>query len=79
MNCNRCTGIMVVEVVSTRQGKIDMARCLYCGNLIDPVVVGNRNRSKLYLNAMLEREALEEEKRPLQKTGSRALKTRRAA
>jgi len=69
MNCNRCTGMMVVEMVSTRQGKIEMARCLYCGNLIDPLVIKNRGRSKAALNTMLEREAIEEEKRPLQKVG----------
>ena len=70
MNCMRCNGMMVLETVSTRQGKVEMARCLYCGNLVDPVVIRNRSLSRISLNRMLEEEILEEEKKPLQKTGS---------
>ncbi|HZR47305.1 MAG TPA: hypothetical protein VFA47_11410 [Candidatus Manganitrophaceae bacterium] len=67
MSCNRCTGMMVLETISTRQGKVEMARCLYCGNLIDPLVIKNRNLSRASLDRMLDKEAIEEGKLPAQK------------
>lgn len=45
MKCLRCLGMMVKERVFTREGGIAMARCVYCGDLIDPVVMRNRSRS----------------------------------
>lgn len=45
MRCLRCQGMMVEERVFTYEGRIAMARCVYCGDLIDPVVVRNRGQS----------------------------------
>lgn len=66
MKCHRCHGMMAMEGIWTRQGKISVAHCLYCGNVVDPVVMANRSRTETSLAAMLEKEALEE-KRGLQR------------
>ncbi|TAJ98263.1 MAG: hypothetical protein EPO39_18685 [Candidatus Manganitrophaceae bacterium] len=42
MRCLRCRGMMVEERVVTMEGGIAMARCVCCGDLIDPVVIRNR-------------------------------------
>lgn len=69
MRCQRCDGTMTMEGVWTREGKVVMARCVYCGNVVDPVVVANRARSRASLASMLEKEA-KEEKETLQETGA---------
>lgn len=43
MKCLRCRGMMVEERVVTMEGKVAMARCVCCGDLIDPVVLRNRS------------------------------------
>ncbi len=43
MRCLRCRGMMVEERVFTMEGGIAMARCVCCGDLIDPVVIRNRS------------------------------------
>jgi uncharacterized Zn finger protein len=68
MQCQRCDGMMTMEGVWTREGNVVMARCVYCGNVVDPVVVANRARSRASLASMLEKEA-QEEGRTLQETG----------
>lgn len=45
MRCLRCRGMMVEERVFTREGGIAMARCVYCGDVVDPVVIRNRGQS----------------------------------
>ncbi|TAK09955.1 MAG: hypothetical protein EPO39_01335 [Candidatus Manganitrophaceae bacterium] len=67
MQCQRCHGMMVTEGVWTQQGKVVMARCSSCGNLVDPLVMANRARSQASLALMLEREAQEEK---LQESGT---------
>lgn len=42
MSCLKCRGMMVEERVITMEGGIAMARCVCCGDLIDPVVIRNR-------------------------------------
>jgi hypothetical protein len=43
MKCLRCRGMMVEEGVFTMEGKVAMARCVCCGDLVDPVVLRNRS------------------------------------
>lgn len=46
MRCLRCQGTIVEEWIFTeREGGAAMARCVNCGDLIDPVVISNRDRS----------------------------------
>ena len=42
MQCQRCKGRVVQEEVVTSEGNASMLRCLYCGELIDQVVMANR-------------------------------------
>ena len=44
MKCRRCQGIMVEERIFTRDGGTRMTRCVHCGDLVDTVVISNRNR-----------------------------------
>lgn len=48
------------EALFTQEGTIEIARCVFCGNVVDPVVAENRSRSKASLAAMLDREARED-------------------
>jgi hypothetical protein len=43
MKCVRCQGMMVQERLFTYEGGIAMARCIYCGDLVDAVVMRNRS------------------------------------
>jgi len=45
MECQRCHGIMIEERIFTRDGGTPMVRCIHCGDLVDTVVISNRNRS----------------------------------
>ena len=46
MRCIRCKGIIVEEWAFTeKEDGALMARCVNCGDLIDPVVILNRHRS----------------------------------
>jgi uncharacterized Zn finger protein len=47
MKCRRCKGLIVKEQVFTLGGRIPMLRCVYCGDLVDKVVMANRNRSEI--------------------------------
>lgn len=69
MHCQRCGGMMTMEGIWTDQGKVAVARCLYCGNVVDSVVEANRARSRASLALMLEKEA-EDEKKSLQEAGT---------
>ncbi|HTN43232.1 MAG TPA: hypothetical protein VMN77_05475 [Nitrospiria bacterium] len=44
MKCRRCQGIMVEERIFTRDGGTPMCRCVHCGDLVDTVVISNRDR-----------------------------------
>lgn len=45
MRCIRCLGMMVMERTFTREGAMVMSRCVYCGDLVDAMVISNRGRS----------------------------------
>lgn len=60
LKCDRCDGIMAPEELWTDQGKIEISRCFFCGNVVDPVVMENRDRLEASLALMLETEAHEE-------------------
>jgi len=45
MRCLRCQGTLLKEWVFTEnEGGALMVRCVNCGDLIDPVVISNRDR-----------------------------------
>lgn len=48
MKCIRCKGYTVQEQVFTSEGSIPVLRCLCCGELIDHVIMANRNRSEIF-------------------------------
>jgi len=50
MKCQRCQGIMIEERIFTRDGGTSMIRCIYCGDLVDTVVISNRNRSESHFS-----------------------------
>lgn len=45
MRCKRCEGLMVTEMIYSKNGEVSMNRCLHCGECIDTVVISNRNSS----------------------------------
>ena len=49
MECQRCHGMMVKEEIFTEQGKLPVARCVYCGDVVDAVVIYNRAHPRLRL------------------------------
>ena len=49
MRCLRCQGAMMGERVYTRSGEIHMSRCPYCGDMVDSIVLLNRNRSNPFV------------------------------
>jgi len=50
MKCLRCQGTLVEHNIFTIEGKIDMVRCVHCGDIIDSVILINRWRSRLFPN-----------------------------
>ncbi|MCX8116438.1 MAG: hypothetical protein N3G78_00720 [Desulfobacterota bacterium] len=42
MRCQRCGGIMVSEVFYGLHDVFQGYRCLFCGEIIDPVILRNR-------------------------------------
>lgn len=42
MNCLRCQGKLVNERIFTEVGTLDIARCVYCGDIIDRMILHNR-------------------------------------
>lgn len=55
MNCRRCRGMMVREVVFTKQGGIPVSRCIQCGEIVDKVVILNRFRTDFTLERVVTR------------------------
>lgn len=45
MRCVRCLGMVTIERIFTREGAMVMSRCVYCGDLVDAMVISNRGRS----------------------------------
>lgn len=46
MHCPRCTGMRVPEVIAEGGTRAFALRCLLCGDVVDPVIVRNRQRSR---------------------------------
>ena len=49
MECHRCHGMMIREEIFTEQGKIPIVKCVYCGDVVDDVVLYNRTHRFLHL------------------------------
>lgn len=49
MECPRCHGMMVYEQIFTTQGRLHVARCIHCGDIIDDVVISNRRRPNFHI------------------------------
>jgi hypothetical protein len=45
MKCYRCNGTMVYEVFYGEDGEFAGWRCVLCGEIVDNVIVKNRNRT----------------------------------
>ena len=49
MKCQRCGGIMVPEeFYSMDDDRFSGWRCIFCGEIIDPVILRNRGTPKAY-------------------------------
>lgn len=44
MQCTRCAGLRVSEIVYEGGSRILALRCIHCGDVIDQVIVFNRQR-----------------------------------
>jgi uncharacterized Zn finger protein len=44
MQCTRCAGLRVPEIVYEGGSRILALRCIHCGDVIDQVIVFNRQR-----------------------------------
>jgi hypothetical protein len=49
MTCERCSGLMVSERIYDQRGMssdfcVDGYRCLLCGNLVDAIILENKQR-----------------------------------
>ena len=47
MQCIRCAGLRVPEIIYEGGIRVLALRCIHCGDVIDPVIVLNRQR-RLY-------------------------------
>ncbi len=47
MQCARCAGLRVPEIICEGGTRILALRCLHCGDVIDRVIVLNRQRRRL--------------------------------
>jgi hypothetical protein len=47
MECTRCAGMRVPEIISEGGTRIWALRCVHCGDLIDRVIARNRLRRHL--------------------------------
>ncbi len=46
MQCVRCAGMSVPELICEGGTRIMALRCIHCGDIIDQVIVRNRQRSR---------------------------------
>lgn len=46
MQCARCTGLRVPEIICEGGTRVLALRCLHCGDVIDQVIVLNRRRRR---------------------------------
>lgn len=47
MQCTRCAGLRVPEIIYEGGSRVLALRCVYCGDVIERVVVLNRQRRRL--------------------------------
>jgi hypothetical protein len=47
MQCTRCTGLRVPEIIYEGGSRVFALRCVHCGDVIDRVIVLNRQRHRL--------------------------------
>jgi len=47
MQCTRCTGLIVPELISEGGMRGVLSRCVSCGDLVDHVILRNRSRRVL--------------------------------
>jgi len=50
MKCPRCQTRMVAETFYSKEGSFDGFRCLACGEVIDEVILQNRDTTKTFKN-----------------------------
>lgn len=46
MNCPRCTGMRVLELLSDGGYRTLALRCVHCGDIVDRVIVRNRRHHR---------------------------------
>jgi uncharacterized Zn finger protein len=46
MRCTRCAGLRVPEIICEGGSRIPALRCVHCGDVIDRVIVFNRQRHR---------------------------------
>jgi uncharacterized Zn finger protein len=44
MQCTRCAGLRVPEIIYEGGSRLLALRCIHCGDVIDHVIVSNRQR-----------------------------------
>jgi hypothetical protein len=44
MECNRCAGLRVPEIIYEGGSRVAALRCVHCGDVIDRVIAFNRQR-----------------------------------
>ena len=47
MQCTRCAGLRVAEIIYEGGSRVFALRCVLCGDIIDQVIVLNRQRRRL--------------------------------
>ena len=47
MQCTRCAGLRVPEIIYEGGTRVLASRCVHCGDVIDHVIVLNRQRRRL--------------------------------
>ncbi len=47
MQCTRCAGLRVPEIIYDGGTRVLALRCVHCGDIIDRVIVLNRQRRRL--------------------------------
>ena len=47
MQCTRCAGLRVPDIIYEGGTRVRALRCVHCGDVIDAVIVWNRQRRRL--------------------------------
>jgi hypothetical protein len=46
MRCTRCAGLRVPEIICEGGSRVSALRCVHCGDVVDRVIVFNRQRRR---------------------------------